>query len=92
MKRLAVAVAVTAVMAIIASPATAHPVNPPFVGPHQHILMTPNGSEHRIGPDGCATGGVGAFQNFHYNVHVGSPADAWLTNPVSIRGGMCPQP
>ena len=93
MRRLAVAigaVAVTAVMAVGANSASAH--FGPFVQPHQHILTTPSGNSHTIGPDGCASGGVGPFQNFHYNVHVGSPGRAFSTNPVSIRGGMCPLP
>ena len=86
MKRLAL-VAVTAMMLIGAAPAAAH--FGPFVAPHVHQLTTP-GTVTTVGPDGCATGGVGAFQNFHYNFHVGEPGAAFATNPVAIRGIACP--
>ena len=95
MRHLAVAAAVTTVMALSAGSASAH--FGPFVPPHQHVPSNPGtimtGNFLTIGPDGCATGGEGAFQNFHYNIHVGEPGtDAFpnANNPVSIRGAACP--
>jgi hypothetical protein len=90
MRRLAVAVAAVAVMAVSASSAAAHDVGP-TVGPHVHVLTTP-GNVISIGPDGCGADALAAFQDFHYHVHVGQPGmSAFLgTNPVSIRGAMCP--
>jgi hypothetical protein len=96
MRRLAVAVvAATAVLAMSVGSASAHVG--PFVPPHQHVLSNPGTilteSFLTIGPDGCATGGVGAFQNFHYNIHVGEPGTGAFpndNNPVSIRPAGCP--
>ena len=89
MRHLAVAMATVVMMGVGAASASAHNVGP-FVGPHVHVLTTP-GNVVTIGPDGCASGGLGAFQDFHYHVHVGQPGtDAFTTNPVSIRGIGCP--
>jgi hypothetical protein len=88
MRRFLVGAVSASAILLSAGPAAAHNVGP-FVGPHQHVLTTP-GTTVTIGPDGCATGGLGAFQDFHYHVHVGQPgADAFLTNPVSLRGAGC---
>ena len=37
---------------------------------HQHMLVTPNADQVRIGPDFCANPDLQeAFNQFHYNIH-----------------------
>jgi hypothetical protein len=64
----------------------------PFVQPHVHLLTTASGNVVSISPDGCATGGVGVFQDFHYNVHVGEPGlGAFPTRATRCRSPIgCP--
>ena len=68
-----------------AAPASAH-----TVGAHQHVLTTPGGTV-LIGPDACTRGPIGAFQNFHHNIHEGAPVAAFgnPSNPVSFSGAGC---
>ena len=41
--------------------------------PHEHVLMTPSGQVD-VGPPRCGNEQLqGAFLNFHFNVHVGTP-------------------
>ena len=75
-----------AVILLGATPASGH-----VVPAHQHVLTTP-GATATIGPDACTMGAIGAFQEFHHNVHTGAPATAFSdsSNPVSISGAGCP--
>ncbi len=68
-----------------ATPAAGH-----VVPAHQHVLTTP-GATVTIGPDACTMGAIGAFQNFHHNVHTGGAATGFSgpSNPVSISGAAC---
>jgi hypothetical protein len=44
--------------------------NPPF---HRHYIVQPDGTQIQVGPDLCANPEMQeAFNQFHYNVHVGS--------------------
>ena len=95
MRHLAVALAVTAAMAVSAG--SRRPTSGHSSSRTSHVLSNPGtiltGNFLTIGPDGCATGGEGAFQNFHYNIHVGEPGTGAFpntNNPVSIRGAGCP--
>jgi len=87
MRKFLVGLASASALVLCAAPAAAHDLGP-LVPPHQHVLTTP-GATVTIGPDACTMGAIGAFQNFHYGIHVGAPADAFASNPVSIRGAGC---
>jgi hypothetical protein len=57
------------------------------VPPHQHFLVTPGGMAIPIGPDACTFGPSRAFDEFHFNIHFGTPnLEAWRLpdNPVSF--------
>src|SRR5688572_14642176 len=44
--------------------------NPPF---HRHYIVQPDGTRIEVGPDLCENPEMqNAFNQFHYNVHVGS--------------------
>ena len=44
--------------------------NPPF---HRHYIVQPDGTRVQVGPDLCENPEMqDAFNQFHYNVHVGS--------------------
>jgi hypothetical protein len=63
------------------------PASAQVVPPHQHFLVSPEGMTIPIGPDACLFGPSGAFDQFHFNVHFGTPnLEAWsqTTNPVSL--------
>jgi hypothetical protein len=62
------------------------------VPPHEHYVITPNGDEVEVGPDACANGPSRAFDNFHFNFHLGTPAEDAFTqenNPVAFERTMC---
>jgi hypothetical protein len=57
------------------------------VPPHQHFLVAPDGTRIPVGPDACLFGPSRAFDQFHFNVHLGTPnLDAFRRpkNPVSF--------
>jgi hypothetical protein len=62
------------------------PASAQDVPPHQHFLVTPNGT-NPVGPDACLFGPSRAFDQFHFNVHFGTPnleAFHKTNNPVSF--------
>ncbi|MGH2787528.1 MAG: hypothetical protein ACRDJV_06410 [Actinomycetota bacterium] len=61
------------VLAVMAAPAPAQAPPPP----HDHFVTVPGtGEVVQVGPHRCELGekAQGAFLNFHFNVHTGSPA------------------
>jgi hypothetical protein len=63
------------------------PASADHVPPHQHFLVTPAGTTIPVGPDACLFGPSGAFDEFHFNVHFGTPnleAFRQTNNPVSF--------
>jgi hypothetical protein len=51
------------------------------------LLATPDGTMIPVGPDGCLFGPSRAFDQFHFNFHLGTPNfDAFRqpNNPVSF--------
>jgi type 1 fimbria pilin len=63
------------------------PASADHVPPHQHFVVTANGTLIPVGPDACTFGPSQAFDNFHFNVHLGTPnmsAFANAMNPVSF--------
>jgi len=70
------------------------PAGAQVVPPHQHFLVTPGGMLIPIGPDACSFGPSAAFDQFHFNVHFGTPnLEAWANpnNGVSLRAPVpCP--
>ena len=69
------------------------PASADHIAPHAHYIVTPNGDLVTVGPDACANGSSKAFDNFHLNVHRGTPgveAFAHEHNPVSIIATGCP--
>ena len=79
---LIVALSLGALAAFGAVPASAD-----HVPPHQHFLVTPDDTMIAVGPDACLFGPSGAFDQFHFNIHFGTPnleAFPQLSNPVSF--------
>jgi hypothetical protein len=77
-----IALVATALAAFGAAPATAQDVPP-----HQHVLVAPDGTRIPVGPDACLFGPSEAFDQFHFNIHLGTPnLDAFQqpSNPVSF--------
>lgn len=67
MRRFVVLLALGAALAVLPASAQAPPP------PHEHVLMTPSGPVD-VGPPRCGNEQLqGAFLNFHFNVHVGTP-------------------
>lgn len=63
------------------------PASAQVVPPHQHFLVTPGGMTIPVGPDSCSAGPSRAFDEFHFNIHFGTPNfEAWgqPNNPVSF--------
>jgi hypothetical protein len=63
------------------------PASADHVQPHQHFLVTPNDRSIPVGPDSCLFGPSGAFDQFHFNIHFGTPnlkAFQKTNNPVSF--------
>jgi hypothetical protein len=63
------------------------PASADHVAPHQHILVTPSGTMIPVGPDACVFGPSEAFDQFHFNIHFGTPnleAFPQPNNPVSF--------
>jgi hypothetical protein len=57
------------------------------VPPHQHFLVKPDGTTVPVGPDSCTFGPSKAFDEFHFNIHLGTPnqeAFQQTGNPVSF--------
>ena len=64
------------------------------VGPHQHFLVLPDGTNLPVGPDICANPDAAqGFYGFHQNIHFGTPrlfAFAQPENPVGFTAiGHC---
>jgi hypothetical protein len=70
------------------------PASADHIPPHQHFIVTPGGMLIPVGPDSCSFGPSTAFDNYHFNVHFGTPnLDAWRqpNNPVSFLAPVpCP--
>jgi hypothetical protein len=69
---------------------TASPTAAQVPPPHDHILTVPGtGSTLQAGPPRCTLGETvqGAFLNFHFNVHTGTPA---TTGGLAIAPSFCP--
>ena len=63
----------------------------PFIAPHRHFLITPNG-QVPVGPQVCGKPRLqSAFNQFHAAVHVGPANTAFdhTHNPVDITAGPC---
>jgi hypothetical protein len=63
------------------------PASAQDVPPHQHFVVTPNGTMSPVGPDACLFGPSQAFDQFHFNIHFGTPnleAFQKTNNPVSF--------
>jgi hypothetical protein len=63
------------------------PASADHVPPHQHFVVTPDGTRIPVGPDACLFGPSGAFDQFHFNIHFGTPnleAFGQPNNPVSF--------
>jgi hypothetical protein len=61
------------------------PASAQVVPPHQHFLVTPGGMVMPIGPDACTFGPSRAFDEFHFNIHFGTPnLEAWGLEPNPI--------
>jgi hypothetical protein len=63
------------------------PASAQVVPPHQHFLVSPEETLIPIGPDACLFGPSRAFDEFHFNIHFGTPnLEAWsqASNPVSL--------
>ena len=72
-------------LGVMASPAAAQ-VPPP---PHDHFLTVPGtGDTVQVAPPRCELGETvqGAFLNFHFNVHLGTPTD---TGAIAITPQFC---
>ena len=74
MRRILFALSVLVIaLAMMAGPAAAQQAPPP----HNHFVTVPGtGQVIQVGPHRCELGETvqGAFLNFHFNVHAGSPA------------------
>ena len=86
-RRLLALVAVGIWLAVGAAPAFAD-----HIGPHRHNIVTPNGS-HEVARGHCDIGSGEALDNFHFNVHVGTPNSTTAfdrpNNPVNLTAGGC---
>jgi hypothetical protein len=63
------------------------PASAQVVPPHQHFVVAPDGTMIAVGPDACLFGPSRAFDEFHFNIHLGTPnLDAFRqpNNPVSF--------
>jgi hypothetical protein len=63
------------------------PASADHVPPHQHFLVAPGDTMIPVGPDACLFGPSGAFDEFHFNIHFGTPtavAFPQTNNPVSF--------
>jgi hypothetical protein len=83
--------------ALVASALTvfgAGPAAAQVVPPHQHFVVTPDGTQIPVGPDACLFGPSRAFDEFHFNIHLGTPnfsAFGMPNNPVAFRAPVpCP--
>jgi hypothetical protein len=71
-------------LGVMAGPAAAQ------VPPHDHILTVPGtGNTVQVAPPRCELGETvqGAFLNFHFNVHLGTPT---TTGAIAITPEFCP--
>jgi hypothetical protein len=72
-------------LGVMASPAAAQ------VPPHDHFSLNVPGTGDtvQVGPPRCELGETvqGAFLNFHFNVHLGTPT---TTGAIAIMPGFCP--
>jgi hypothetical protein len=88
-KLLLVFVVASGLVAIGALPASAN-----HIPPHQHFVVTPGGMLIPVGPDSCLFGPSRAFDEFHFNIHFGTPnleAFQQGNNPVSFLAPVpCP--
>jgi hypothetical protein len=62
------------------------------IPPHQHFLITPGGMLIPIGPDACSFGPGTAFDQFHFNVHLGIPNLEAFRNANNPVGFLAPVP
>jgi hypothetical protein len=63
------------------------PANADHIPPHQHFVVTPDGTMIPVGPDACLFGPSRAFDEFHFNIHFGTPSQhafRQTNNPVSF--------
>lgn len=78
--------------------ATASPALADHVGPHQHFVETPSGTQAAVAPAFCAQAPQTdeGLQQFHHNVHTGVPNSTTAfdreQNPVDLTAGGCPTP
>jgi hypothetical protein len=85
MRRILVIVSVSLLLLGVAGSALAQ--EPP---PHDHWLTVPGTEDQtQVGPPRCELGSTlqGAFLNFHFQVHVGQPAES---GGVTVTPACCP--
>ena len=86
MRRILVIVSVSLLLLGVAGSAFAQ-VPPP---PHDHWLTVPGTEDQtQVGPPRCELGSTlqGAFLNFHFQVHVGQPAES---GGLTVTPAFCP--
>jgi hypothetical protein len=88
MRRIIVVALVVGGLAAFGAP----PAGADHVPPHQHFLVAPDGTLIPVGPDSCARGPSTAFDNFHFNVHLGTPNLSAFRNPMNPVGFLAPVP
>jgi hypothetical protein len=68
------------------------PSSAQVVPPHQHFLVASGGMLIPVGPDACSFGPSRAFDEFHFNIHFGTPNfEAW-SQPDNPVGFVAPVP
>ncbi len=82
------AAAAAGTLALGAQPALADR-EPPVVGPHRHVVMTPNGEEREVVPRVCGGPATRAFLQFHADVHMSAPG-LHNRHGAEIQGRPCP--
>jgi hypothetical protein len=68
------------------------PAGATHVPPHQHFVVTPDGTLIAVGPDACTFGPSEAFDNFHFNVHLGTPNQSAFQSPMNPVAFLAPVP
>jgi hypothetical protein len=72
--------------------AGALPASADHVPPHQHFVVAPDGTLITVGPDGCLFGPSEAFDQFHFNAHLGTPNQEAFRRPNNPVSFLAPVP
>jgi hypothetical protein len=68
------------------------PAGAQTVAPHQHFVVDADGTRIPVGPDACTFGPSRAFDEFHFNVHLGTPNMSAFRNPMNPVAFVAPVP